>query len=185
MKKRLVLFLSVVLVLGLASVSFAEAPEDSLLVEDFSDATVESLAEYWRPDFSYVELNTDPEFAKTGGASLKMVKDCSHSRQANVLLNSKHPNWNLLLEKYKLGFWVYIDDYENLYENEWGLFLATHSEGEWIDAILNIKQEQLQPGWNWVETYIMFDESIDELMFGFNYYGEVEVSTYIDEIRVW
>lgn len=184
-KRKLIFILSVVFVLGIASVSFAEAPEDSLLVEDFSDATVESLAEYWRPDFSYVELNTDAQFAKTGGASLKMVKDCSHHRQANVLLNSKHPNWKLLSEKYKLGFWVYIDDYENLYENEWGLFLATHSQGEWKDAILNIKQEQLEPGWNWVETYIMFDETIDELMFGFNYYGEVEVPTYIDEIRVW
>lgn len=183
--KRFVV-LTVVLVLGLAGVVAAQPPEDAVLVEDFEDATEESIAELWRPDFSYVELNTNPEFAQSGSQSLNIVKDTSHTRQSNALLSADHPNWHLLLEHFKMGFWVYVEDYENIYENEWGLFLAAHIEGEWQDpAVLNVKQEQLEPGWNWVETYIMFDEAVDELMWGFNYYGEVEVPTYIDDIYVW
>ena len=185
MKKQLMLVLAVLLVGLISTAAFAQPPENHVLIEDFEDATPETLEQYWRPDFSYLEVNEDPEFAKSGTKSLKMVKDLSHFRQANVLLNSNHPMWGELLNHFKLGFWVYIADHENIYENEWALFLATHSGGEWKEAILNMRQSDLQPGWNWIETYILLDESIDELMFGFNYHGEEEVPTYIDYICVY
>ena len=42
------------------------AAGESCVNRGFEDATPETLEQYWRPDFSYLEVNEDPEFAKSG-----------------------------------------------------------------------------------------------------------------------
>ncbi|MFW6030359.1 MAG: hypothetical protein ACOCRO_08910 [Halanaerobiales bacterium] len=191
MKKVVIVLTLVLLALSLGNTVFAEGPgEDALLVEDFSEASAESIWGDWSTFHAAIRVNNDEEFIKVGDGSLVITK-ASEYRQSNASLHNTHENWNLIVENNKIGFWLYVVDYENIYENEWAVFIATFDqEGNWLEPLANIRQSDLEPGWNWIETYIAtVDESIGSLQFGFNHYapeeGNVFTPVYIDSIYVW
>ncbi|MEJ6952247.1 hypothetical protein [Natronospora cellulosivora (SeqCode)] len=197
MKKVLMVLLVAMLALSLGVSTLAGPSDDAIVLEDFSSENNESVWGNWSPFHASFRITDEEEYTKDSDRSLVITK-ASEYRQSNASLHNTHENWDLLIENNTIGFWLYVEDYDNIYENEWAVFLAPHDQdGEWMGSILNVRQSELEPGWNWVETWIdSIYGDVGSLMFGFNHYapededGNIDMdnvftSVYIDSIYVW